>query len=116
MQMGYKFDNMVWNETATEVSRDVLRDMNIPFEEPHDGGSSDIGNVSHQCPALHLHLAMGDTWYPEHSVGITNTVKSQSIKPVIVRGAEIMGRIIFKLVDSETLRQQMKEEFEKAEK
>ena len=90
--------------------------MNIPFEEPHDGGSSDIGNVSHQCPALHLHLAMGDTWYPEHSVGITNTVKSQSIKPVIVRGAEIMGRIIFKLVDSETLRQQMKEEFEKAEK
>lgn len=116
MQMGYKFDNMVWNETATEVSRDVLRDMNIPFEEPHDGGSSDIGNVSHQCPALHLHLAMGDTWYPEHSVGITNTVKSQSIKPAIVRGAEIMGRIIFKLVDSETLRQQMKEEFEKAEK
>ena len=57
-QMGYEFDNMVWNEAATEISRSVLRDMGIPFTETEDCQSSDIGNISHQCPALHLCLAI----------------------------------------------------------
>lgn len=113
MQMGYKFDNMIWNETATEISRHVLRDMNIPFTEPGNSGSSDIGNVSHQCPALHLHLAMGDTWYPDHSAGIANAVKSESIKPVITCGAEIIGRIIFAFAEHADLRKKMRDEFAK---
>ena len=50
-QMGCKFDNMVWNEAATKASEQVLQAMGIPYEEPKDCGSSDVGNVSHQCPA-----------------------------------------------------------------
>ena len=64
-QMGEKFDNMVWNETATQAAEQVLSDMGIAYEAPKDCGSSDVGNVSHQCPALHLHLALGDVPMPE---------------------------------------------------
>ncbi len=48
-QVGYKYDDLIWNETATEVVRQVLREMKIPFVEPGIGGSSDIANISHQC-------------------------------------------------------------------
>ena len=45
-QMGEKFDNMVWNETATQAAEQVLSDMGIAYEAPKDCGSSDVGNVS----------------------------------------------------------------------
>ena len=110
-QMGYEFDNMVWNEAATAVSQAVLHEMGIPFTDTDECGSSDIGNVSHQCPALHLHLAMGDVDYPEHSVQIADMVKSKAIEPIIVRGAEIMGRIILKLQGDEEQLKKMADEF-----
>ncbi|MCH4179727.1 MAG: amidohydrolase [Megasphaera sp.] len=115
-QVGYKYDNLLWNHTATKVSESVLDDMGISYTDPAGCGSSDIGNVSHQCPAIHLHLAMGDTYYPGHSKYIADMVKNQKIEPVIVRGAEIMGRIVVKLMEDTALRQAMKDEFVKAEK
>lgn len=110
-QMGEKFDNMVWNETATQAAEQVLSDMGIFYEAPKDCGSSDVGNVSHQCPALHLHLALGDVPMPEHSVEIANAVKSPSIEPIIVRGAEIMGRLAILLGSDEKRCQAMMDEF-----
>ena len=115
-QLGYKYDDLVWNETATDVVRGVLRDMKIPFVEPDCGGSSDIANVSHQCPVLHVHLAMGDTFYPDHSKEIADMVKDKAIEPVIVRGAEIIGATVLRLAGNEALRKAMKEEFDAAEK
>lgn len=110
-QMGEKFDNMVWNETATKAAEQVLSDMGIAYEAPKDCGSSDVGNVSHQCPALHLHLALGDVPMPEHSVEIANAVKAPTIEPIIVRGAEIMGRLAILLGSDATRCQAMMEEF-----
>lgn len=110
-QVGYKFDNMIWNHTATKAVEDVLDEMNIPYQNTNDCGSSDIGNVSHQCPALHLHLAMGTTACPEHSVEIANMVKSPAITHTIRQGAEIIGRLVLKLASDNALRQQIKTEF-----
>ncbi len=110
-QVGYKFDNMIWNQAATQVVEAVLDEMNIPYKNTNDCGSSDIGNVSHQCPALHLHLAMGTTACPEHSVQIANMVKSPSIENTIRQGAEIMGRLVLKLAAEEPLRRAIREEF-----
>lgn len=110
-QMGCKFDNMVWNDTATKAAEQVLTDMGIAYEAPKDCGSSDVGNVSHQCPALHLHLALGDVPMPEHSVEIANAVKAPSIEPIIVKGAEIMGRLAILLAGDEKRCQAMMDEF-----
>ncbi len=110
-QMGCKFDNMVWNEAATKASEQVLQAMGIPYEEPKDCGSSDVGNVSHQCPAVHVHLALGDVPMPEHSTDIANAVKARTIEPTIVKGAEIMARLALLFAQDTALRQQMKDEF-----
>ena len=110
-QMGCKFDNMVWNEAATKASEQVLQAMDIPYEYPTDCGSSDVGNVSHQCPAVHVHLALGDVPMPEHSTDIANAVKASTIEPTIVKGAEIMGRLALLFAQDAALRQQMKDEF-----
>lgn len=115
-QVGYKYDDLIWNETATEVVRQVLREMKIPFVEPGIGGSSDIANISHQCPVLHLHLAMGDTFYPEHSREIADLVKSKTIEPVIVQGAEIIGRTVLRIAADPALKKAIRAEFDKSEK
>lgn len=110
-QMGYKYDNLLWNHAATAVTESVLEDMGIPYTEPVGCGSSDIGNVSHQCPAVHVHLAMGTTYYPGHSTYIADMVKCKSIEPIIMQGAEIMGRVILKLIENNAARQAMRNEF-----
>lgn len=115
-QMGCKYDDMIWNEAATKASEDVLKEMGIPFCYPDDCGSSDIANVSHQCPALHIHLALGDTPMPEHSVEIANAVKARTIEPFILRGAEIMGRLALRFAADADLRKKMHDEFIAAEK
>lgn len=115
-QVGYKYDDLIWNETATEVVRQVLREMKIPFVEPGIGGSSDIANISHQCPVLHLHLAMGDTFYPDHSREIADLVKSKTIEPVIVQGAEIIGRTVLRIAADTALKKAIRAEFDKSEK
>ncbi len=111
-QMGCKYDDFRWNETATQAAEKVLTEMGIPFTPPSDCGSSDIGNVSYQCPAVHVHLALGDTPMPGHSVGIANAVKAKGIEPIIVQGAEIMGRLAILLGTDEHTRTAMKAEFE----
>ena len=65
---------------------------------------------------LHVHLAMGDTFYPDHSKEIADMVKDKAIEPVIVRGAEIIGATVLRLAGNEALRKAMKEEFDAAEK
>jgi amidohydrolase len=110
-EWGYAFDDMIWNDAATDVVRQVLRDMEIPFQEERDGGSSDIGNVSHQCPAIHVELAMGDTFYPGHSRQIADMVKDKAIEPIIVKGAAIMGRTILKIAADEAIRKAIAQEF-----
>lgn len=115
-QVGYKYDDLIWNETVTEVVRQVLREMKIPFVEPGIGGSSDIANISHQCPVLHLHLAMGDTFYPDHSREIADLVKSKTIEPVIVQGAEIIGRTVLRIAADPALKKAIRAEFDKSEK
>ena len=110
--VGLDFDDMVWNKAATEVSASVLTDMGIEYMMP-DGsnGSSDVGNVSHQCPALQLYLAAGDTYYPGHSREIAAMVQDKKIEPVLSCGAEIMGRIILKLATDEKSRRAVADEF-----
>ncbi len=112
LPLGLDFDEMVWNEAATNTAASVLGEMGIPYEIPRTaGGSSDMGNVSRQCPALHLHLAAGNTYYPGHSGEIAAMVADRKIEPVLVRGANIIGRIILKLAADESLRNAVAEEF-----
>lgn len=115
-QVGYKFDNMIWNKAATHAAEDVLQSMNIAYEETNECGSSDIGNVSHQCPALHLHLAMGDMPCPEHSVQIADMVKNPAINDTIRTGAEIMGKLVIRLANDSTTRNAIRDEFLQAAK
>ena len=115
-EWGYAFDDMIWNETATEVVRTVLREMHIPFQEERDGGSSDIGNVSHQCPAIHVELAMGDIFMPGHSRQIADMVKSKKIQPVIDKGAQIMGRTLLKIAADSKIREAVRAEFTAVQK
>lgn len=114
ISMGLDYDEMLWNEAAAGLAEEVLQELAVPYTvSRRAGGSSDIGNVSHECPTLHIRLAGGNTYYPGHSREIAAMVQNKTIEPVIMRGAEIMGNVVLKLAADADLRRAVADEFAK---
>lgn len=110
---GNSYDSMNQNHTATHVVEDVLAELKIPFEPgPADiGGSSDIGNVSFQCAALHPKLRLAGENKVCHSKEFAAAMEDPTIEQTILDGAHIIGGTILKLIENDELRQAMVNEF-----
>lgn len=112
-QIGNATSDMLLNEHGIDVIRSVLDELHEPYQED-DGtfcGSSDIGNVSYECPAFHPMLATSDYPFSLHSQDMVNMVKSEKAKEIITRGAMIMGYTMLTLMHDEQLMKTVKEEF-----
>ena len=75
---GLPFDNLKWNEPGAAAIRSVMKELDIPFREPdiQSAGSSDVGNVSWQCPAFHPSMALSDHYFACHTEDMVQAVKS----------------------------------------
>lgn len=109
------YDDMRINSAATEVMCNILDELNVKYYTLNDldiYGSSDIGNVSYQCPALHPMLACCDEPYALHTHEIAEIMKcSAKINPTIKLGAQIIVNTILKVIDNKTLLKNIKDEF-----
>ena len=110
--IGYEYSDMLMNEPGINVIRSVLQELEIPFEEDNTpSGSSDIGNVSYDCPAFHPMLATSDNYFTLHSKDMVDVVKSDKAKEIIDRGARLIGYTMLNLIENPDLMQQVKDEF-----
>lgn len=109
------FADMKLNEPGIEAIRSVMSELNIPFEEDDKSmlGSSDIGNVSHVCPAFHPMLAITDEYLPLHTKEFADVMKSDHIKEVIENGANIIGFFILTALKEPGLLDKIKADFER---
>lgn len=106
------YKGMNYNITGTEIIKDVMRENNIAFETSDKAeGSSDIGNVSFRCPAIHPSIAITEEWVPLHTEKMTNLVKLEKSKDAIVNGAKIILGFFDKLLDEPSLLEQIVQEF-----
>lgn len=109
------YDDMQINEAATDVMCSVLDELNVKYyslDKLDIYGSSDIGNVSYQCPALHPMLACCDEPHSLHTHEITEIMKcSSKINPTIKLGAKIIVNTILKVINNDTLLKNIKDEF-----
>ncbi len=76
-------------------------------------GSSDIGNVSFQCPAFHPTIQIVDRGIPIHTKGFVDAVKTDRAHEAIALGAKLIALDIAKIFSDEEKIAQMKADFEK---
>ncbi|CEG29149.1 amidohydrolase [Bacillus sp. B-jedd] len=113
--LGYPFSDMVLNEPGIDVIRSVMDDLNVPYQED-DGtmlGSSDIGNVSHVCPAFHPMLATSNQYFPLHTQQMVDMMKSGKAKDIIDTGARIIGHTLLTIMAEPETFKKIKEDFQR---
>lgn len=99
-EYGLLFDNLLWNETGTQIICQVMDRLNIIHEDCDQSalGSSDMGNVSYQCPAFHPTLGISDHEFADHTRDMAAAVKNKAAKPAITKGAKIIGYTLLTLM------------------
>lgn len=112
---GLPFDNLKWNEPGVETIRNVMKELHIPFREPdlQSAGSSDVGNVSWQCPAFHPSMALSDHYFACHTDEMVKTVKNPACHKGIALGARVMGHTLLRFMTEPGLMQKIRADFEK---
>ncbi len=109
----YSFDDMVPNLAAEDAAGKVFDELGVPYKNelvPH--GSSDMGNLSHRCPALEAKLAISDQYIAGHSLEFAEMIQGPLAPAGLRKGAEFLGRMALKVWLDGDLRQRMKDQFE----
>ena len=78
------------------------------------GGSSDIGNVSYQCAALHPKLHLAGEPKVCHSKEFAAAMLEPTIEQTIIDGANIIGGSLLRLVEDPTVLEEIVVEFKKS--
>lgn len=112
ISLGNDYRDVLANTTGEDVIRDVLSSLDIPYKESSEAsGSSDIGNVSYECPAFHPMLATSEKYFPLHTKEMVDVIQSEEIKEVIDKGSKLIGYTMIRLIANPDLMKKMKEEF-----
>lgn len=112
---GYEFSDMIVLSTGTEIIRQSMVDSGIePTDFDGEMVSSDVGAVSHACPAFQPALGVSDTEFSLHTARMAQAVKDPHIGDIISRGAEMTVRTIARLSADPALFVTIRKEFERA--
>lgn len=88
------FDDMLPNLAAEELAFRVLDDMGIPVAKGEElDGSSDIGNVSYRCPAIHPLLSICQTKLPAHTAAFAEATVGEDGHKALLTGIRALARI-----------------------
>lgn len=113
--IGYEYADMLQNQPGLDVIRSVMKELQVTFQEDDHSilGSSDIGNVSYECPAFSPMLAISDQYFALHTQEVVDVMKSEKAKEIIDLGAKIIGYCILELMAEPDTLQKIKNDFEK---
>lgn len=108
------FDEIVPNEAGETLVESIFDELSIPFTTPADpAGSTDMGNVSRRCPALHPILAVTPHDYPLHTREFARAVVGPEAHRALLAGARVLGRTVLRVFLDGELREAMRRDLEK---
>ena len=103
------FDEMVPNEVGEALIEELFEELSIPFTAPAEpAGSTDMGNVSRRCPALHPILAITPQACPLHTREFARAVVGPQAHRALLAGGRILGRAVLKTLLDSSLREAMR--------
>lgn len=111
------FANLVTNNKLSETYEKNLKYLGVTDIRSKDGnGSTDMGDVSHCCPAIHPYFPLTT----EHLVGHSKELATATIMPEAYRGMKeasfSMTLTALEIFENTELLKEIKEEFESSEK
>ncbi len=110
----FSYDDMVTNESFSNVFTDSLIELGVNPEEIHEraeGGSLDMGNVSHVVPSIHPYVKICDEPFACHTHGFREAALSNQGKEAMILGAKTMALTGFKILTEPELLEKIKKEF-----
>src|SRR5699024_9413981 len=100
--VGYEYKDLLENGTGVQLLKTTLDELEEKYIESNvESGSSDVGNISYDCPTLHPLLATSDYYFSLHTKDMTEVVKSDKANKIIKRGARVIGYTILNLLEDE---------------
>ncbi len=108
------YKNLRRNRTGEGVIQSVYQQLGLEINGDHGQlfGSSDIGNVSFECPAFHPTLQLVDRGVAIHTREFAAAVKGERAHRCVADGAKIIAYTIAELFSDEEKLRQMKAEFQ----
>jgi amidohydrolase len=105
--------NMITNMTLAEALERNLRRLGVEIDEPREGrGSTDMGNVSHNVPAVHAYIRICPEGTPGHSKEFAEAAISREAEEALVIGAKALAMTVIDLLTKPELMRGVREEFE----
>ncbi len=112
------FDNLRKNAPGIALLENIYREEGVTLTEPPKScGSSDVGNVGHRCPALQPVLGVVDEVIAAHTREYAAFCgPTPEAHEAIRKGARILAKALLRVVLDESLREELKKDFENPEK
>ena len=76
-------------------------------------GSTDVGNVSHRCPALQAEVSITDLPLSIHTREFAQATTAPQGHDALVRGAEALAAAALRILADPALRAAVREDFQK---
>lgn len=116
----FSYDNMVTNETLSDVFTDTLFDVAgiKPCDTPRGMGSIDTGNVSQICPTIHPYfdITQNNENIIAHSIEMANSTITDYAKEQMKNTISTLVMTAIKVMNDKGLYEKIKAEFENTEK
>ena len=110
----YSFDDMLRNLSAERAAEEIFQRLGVfPVPAPGASGSSDMGNVSHRCPALQPKLAITDRTMALHTHEFARATTAKRAHQALVVGARMLARTALTVFLDAEIRGRIQEDFKK---
>ncbi len=108
------YKSMKRNYGGEEAIAEVFGELGLEINGDHEKlfGSSDIGNVSYDCPAFHPTLQLVERGVAIHTRGFLEAVKGEAANKCIEDGAKMIAYTVSKIFTDEARIAKMKADFE----
>ncbi|TZE82923.1 M20 family metallopeptidase [Calorimonas adulescens] len=111
----FSFDDMVTNRHLAETCKENLKRLGVHelSENDESMGSTDMGNVSHRVPSMHLYFRIVEPGTPGHSIEMCNASGSEEGINAMMIAAKALAMTATDVMRDEELRKRIRDEFTK---
>lgn len=108
------YKSMKRNAGGEAAIAEAFAELGLPVNGDHEKlfGSSDIGNVSWECPAFHPTLQLAERGIAIHTREFLECVKGEKARKCLEDGAKLIAYAVAKIFTDEERIKQMKADFE----
>ncbi|OXM87795.1 M20 family metallopeptidase [Paenibacillus rigui] len=113
----YSYDELITNETLSDLFTRNLMDMGIPeaaIEYGKDHGSVDLGNVSRHCPAIHPYIKVIDEKHLLHTPEFRDLAMKDRAFEGMLQGAKALAYTAYDAISKPGMLAAIREEFKRS--